>query len=122
MLNDLDIIKATKNRLKRKVKKMTKRQFSPEYKAKIVLEIMREENTVSEIGAREDISAKQLHNWKKEFIDNAAKVFSQKKEARDAVNKVLESEEREETLMAKVGQLTIEIDWLKKKIQPSLWT
>ena len=34
---------------------MTKRQFTPEYKAKIVLEILREEKSISEIGSREDI-------------------------------------------------------------------
>lgn len=55
---DSAIIKPTKMR----VKIMQKRQYTPEYKAKIVLEILREENTVSEIAPREDISTKQLHN------------------------------------------------------------
>ena len=39
---------------------MTKRQFTPEYKAKIVLEILREEKHISEIASREEISTKQL--------------------------------------------------------------
>jgi transposase-like protein len=54
---------------------MEKRQFTPEYKAKIVMEILREESQISEIGACEGIHRTQLQNWKKEFVENAAKVF-----------------------------------------------
>jgi transposase-like protein len=68
---------------------MQKRQYTPEYKAKIVLEILREEHTVSEIGAREEISAKQLHNWKAEFLANAAKVFSSDKAVKEVKHKAM---------------------------------
>lgn len=94
---------------------MKKRQFTPEYKAQIVLEILREENTIGEIGSREDISRTQLQNWKKEFVENASRIFAQTRVERDAHQLVREKEEREHELMAKVGQLTIENDWLKKK-------
>ena len=94
---------------------MQKRSFSPEYKAKIVLEILREEHTISEIGTREQISAKQLSNWKKEFLDNAALVFAKGKLEREHKHKLDEAEAREEATMAKVGQLTLEVDLLKKK-------
>lgn len=94
---------------------MQKRQFSPEYKAKIVLEILREEHTVSEIASREEISAKQLHNWKKEFLDNAERVFAQSKLERNFKHQLEEAAEREEATMAKVGQLLLENDLLKKK-------
>ena len=50
---------------------MKKRQFSPEYKSKLVLESLKEEKTLSEIAAREGISRVQLQNWKKEFLENA---------------------------------------------------
>jgi transposase len=95
--------------------KMTKRQFTPEYKAKIVLEILREEKHISEIASREEISTKQLYGWKKEFIENAARVFAQTKIEKEAIQQVREKQGREQELMAKVGQLTIEVDWLKKK-------
>jgi len=94
---------------------MQKRSFSPEYKAKIVLEILREERTISEIGAREQISAKQLSNWKKEFLDNAALVFAKGKLEREHKRHLDEAEAREDATMAKVGQLTLENDFLKKK-------
>lgn len=94
---------------------MEKRQYTAEYKAKIVLEILAEETSISEIAGRESISRTQLQNWKKEFVENSARVFSQSKIEKASATRVREAQEREQSLMAKVGQLTIENDWLKKK-------
>lgn len=94
---------------------MKKRSYSPEYKAKIVLEILREEQHISEIASREGISRTQLQNWKKEFLDNAALVFSQNKVEKQKRAEQKITEEREEALAKKVGQLSIENDFLKKK-------
>ncbi len=55
-----------------------------------------------------------MQNWKKEFLENASRVFSQKRDEKEAQQKAIEAEERERELMAKVGQLTVEMDWLKK--------
>jgi len=94
---------------------MEKKQYTPEYKAKIVLEMLQEETSVSEIGSREGINKNQLQNWKKEFVDNSARVFAQTKLEKEAERKIRELEEKEHEYQAKVGQLTIENDWLKKK-------
>lgn len=94
---------------------MKKRSYSPEYKAKLVIEMLREEQHISEIAAREGISRTQLQNWKKEFLDNTALVFSQSKVEKEQRAERKEAEEREEALMKKVGQLSIEVDFLKKK-------
>ena len=80
--------------------KMVKRQFTPEYKAKIVLEILKEEKHISEIASREEISTKQLYGWKKEFVENAARVFSQTKIEKDSIEKVREQQNKEQELMA----------------------
>lgn len=95
--------------------KMEKRTFTPEYKAKLVIEMLREETHISEIAAREGISRTQLQNWKKEFLENAARVFSQNKVERQARAEVKAAEAREEDLCKKVGQLAVENDFLKKK-------
>ena len=95
---------------------MKKRQFSPEYKSKLVLESLKEEKTLSEIAAREGISRVQLQNWKKEFLENAGRVFSQSRDDREARQLIKETQEREQDLMAKIGQLTVEVDWLKKNL------
>jgi transposase-like protein len=94
---------------------MERNKYTPEYKAKIVLEILREEISISEIAARENINKNQLQNWKREFIENSARVFAQGRIEKDAAKTVKEAEEREHALMAKVGQLILEVDFLKKK-------
>ena len=94
---------------------MQKRQFTPEYKARLVLEVLAEESHVSEIAARENLSRTQLQNWKQEFIENASRIFAHKRIEKDAKKQVEEALEREDELMKKVGRLTIENNWLKKK-------
>ena len=91
------------------------RTFTPEYKAKIVIEILRENNTLSEIGARENITPKLLTTWRREFIENAYRAFSVSKDERAANQAVKTAADREQELLAKIGQLTYECDWLKKK-------
>ena len=94
---------------------MGRRQFTPEFKTRIVLEFLREEKPLGELAAEHEISPNQLRNWKKEFLENATRVFSESKQEKElrAKEKAMDEERRE--LMAKVGQLTIEVDWLKKK-------
>lgn len=95
----------------------TKREYSSEYKARIALEVLREEQTVSEIASREQINVKQVYNWRNDLRDNASLVFDRKKEGREYEHRLAEMMEREEELMAKVGRLTVENDWLKKKCE-----
>jgi len=74
---------------------MERNKYNPEYKSKIVVEILREETSISEIASREDINKNQLQNWKREFLENSAKVFAQSKIEKDAVKTAREAEERE---------------------------
>ena len=99
---------------------MGRRQFTPEFKTRIVLELLREEKPLGELAADHEISPNQLRNWKKEFLENATRVFSESKQEKElrAKEKAMDEERRE--LMAKVGQLTIEVDWLKKNLEKCL--
>ena len=94
---------------------MAKRNFSAEYKTKIVLEILEGNVHASEIAARENISPKQLSNWKQEFLKNAHRAFTTSKEEQEKAVELRAMDEREQELLAKIGQLTYERDWLKKK-------
>jgi len=94
---------------------MGRRQFTAEFKTKIVLEILREEKQIGDIAAEHGLSPNQLRNWKKEFLENAAKVFSESRMEKDLHAKERALDEERNDLMAKVGQLIIENDWLKKK-------
>lgn len=99
---------------------MNKRnQYTAELKTKIVIEVLREEATVNEIAAREGISPVLISRWKTEFLENAATIF--KKGGASETEKELEAErERVARLERKVGQLTYEVDWLKKKSEQIL--
>jgi len=93
----------------------SRREYNPDYKAKIVLEVISGEKTLSEIASNYGINVKQLGNWKKEFIDKAGRVFSQNRIEKETEKKIKEFEEKEQQYQAKVGQLTLEVDFLKKK-------
>ena len=90
-----------------------RRRFKPELKAEVVLEVLREEKTLSEIAADYGVHPNQLSRWKAEFIRNAARAFSK---VADEVEKVKQSYEREkDELLKQFGQLSYEVNWLKKK-------
>lgn len=94
---------------------MGNKTYSAELKAKAVLELLKEEKTASELAMEYGTSAKQIYNWRKEFLENAHRVFSQNKIEKEAKEENRQIKENEQDLMAKVGRLTIENDWLKKK-------
>ncbi len=93
---------------------MKRRAFSAEFKAKIVLELLRGEKELNVIANENEIAPNQIRNWKAEFLANAAAAFDDKKsEALKAELKEKESET--DDLYKKVGRLTTQVDWLKKK-------
>lgn len=90
--------------------KRKRRKFSGAFKAQVALEALRGVKTVHEIAAEYEIHPVQVSQWKKELGERLPEVFEKPKKA-DA-----ERERREaERLERKVGQLTMEVDWLKKK-------
>ena len=93
---------------------MNKRnQHTAEFKTKVVVEVLREEATVNEIAAQYGINPVMISRWKTEFLERAPAVF---KKGPTQTEKELEAEkERVARLERKVGQLTYEVDWLKKK-------
>jgi len=96
------------------MEKKSRRKFSAEFKAKVVLEASKEHNTIEELSKKYEIHPNQIHTWKKEFVNNAASVFSSgEKQIED---KKRQEDEREK-LYAQIGQQKVEIDWLKKKLQ-----
>ena len=63
---------------------------------------------------KNDIQPNLLRNWKKEFLANASLAFDNKRE--DNLREKLAEERKEKAEYAKkVGQLTMQVDWLKKK-------
>lgn len=89
---------------------MTKRrQFSAEFKAKVALEALREELSLAEISRKYEIHPNMISTWKRQLADQAASLFARGRSEDDR-----DSEARIKDLHAKIGQLTIEKDFLKK--------
>ena len=94
---------------------MAKRKFTAEYKAALVVELLREELHISEIAVRENISRTQLQNWKKEFLDKAPTVFSESRSARESARLEQEAAEEKAAMLKTIGQLTLERDFLMEE-------
>jgi len=92
--------------------KRKRRRFSAEFKARVALEAARGVKTVNEIAADNELHPVQVSQWKKELMERAPEVFEAAAKARGEKKA---SEEREARLERKVGQLTIELEWLQKK-------
>ncbi len=90
-----------------------RRNWTPEEKAAIVLEILREDSTLAEISKKYDIAQPVLSRWKADFIANMSTVFDKKGEEIEKVKQ--EHEAEKERLVQKIGELTLDVDFLKKK-------
>lgn len=94
------------------MKNITKKSYSPAFKTRIAKEMLGQEKTVSQICSEYKIHPTQAHKWKKDGIEQMQEGFKNplKKDSRAA-----EQEELIADLYNKIGQLTIELEWLKKK-------
>ena len=88
--------------------------FSAEFKTNLVLQMLKGEKELNVLAVENDIQPNLLRNWKKEFLTNASLAFDNKRE--DNLREKLAEERKEKAEYAKkVGQLTMQVDWLKKK-------
>ena len=94
-----------------------RKTYNPPEKAKIVLEVLREESTLNEIATNYGVSPQLISRWKAEFIVNMAAVFDKKNIEVEQLKK--EYSDEKEDLINQIGQLTVDLNWLKKnRIKP----
>jgi transposase len=87
----------------------TRRRFTADFKAKVALEAIRGERTITELATKHQLHPNQITQWKRQAIENLAKAFDDK--ASDAQ---VGREAEVTKLHAKIGQLVIERDFLAK--------
>ena len=89
---------------------MGRRKLTKEFKAKVAMEAIKGQRTLNELANEYGVHPNQIGMWKKKLLEIAPEVFSRGKD-RDAER----AKEELDRLYKKVGQLQIEVDWLKKK-------
>lgn len=88
----------------------TRTTYSAEFKAKLALEVIKGNRTLAEIASEAQVHPNLLTQWKRQLLESLPTVFSGKR-ARE--NK--EQEALTDQLYQQIGQLKVELDWLKKK-------
>ncbi len=92
------------------MKKVSRKKFSSEFKAKVAIEALKEQKTVAELAVQYDIHPTQIATWKKHFLENSSLVFSEKPTG------AKENEANETRLYEQIGKLQMQNEWLKKKL------
>jgi transposase len=95
------------------MEKRNKRKFSADFKAKVVIEALKERSTIEDLAKKYELHPNQISQWKKEFLEKAATVFGSGGKNESSIN---QQEEKMEKLYQEIGKQKIEIDWLKKKL------
>jgi transposase len=90
--------------------KSTRTRHSAAFKAQEALAAIREQQTVPELARRHGVHANQIYKWKQQFLDQAASVFEHAAQAGGGT-------EREDELLKKIGELTVERDFLSRGLE-----
>lgn len=87
-----------------------RKQYSAAFKLKVVLEMLKEERTVAEIGSEYEVHATMLHAWRREFQEKAPGIFEDRRKR----SEVADSETLTDPLYKQIGQLKVENDFLQR--------
>jgi transposase-like protein len=88
-----------------------RKRHTPEFKAKVALEAIREQKTAGQIASEYEVHPTQVSQWKKDAIQHLAAAFQTGSPKGD----VKKDEILQDRLYSQIGQLKVELDWLKKK-------
>jgi transposase-like protein len=91
--------------------KGSRTRYQATFKAKVALAAVSEQQTVPELARRFGVHPNQIYKWKKELIENAARVFESSRE------RAGDGSVREGELLQKIGELTVERDFLSRGLE-----
>jgi transposase-like protein len=94
-----------------------RRKHNENEKTRIVLEALKGELTINEISSKYNVHPNQIVKWKKTAIEGMPELL---KDKRKKVEKLKDIEKERDEYLNKIGELTMDINWLKKKLGPYL--
>ena len=87
-----------------------RKRYNPEFKAKVALAALKNEETMSELAARFGVHPTMIASWKRTLLDGAPDIFDQGQKSRK------QTEEHVDELYKQIGRLQVERDFLSKKL------
>jgi transposase-like protein len=90
--------------------KKGRKKHSAQFKAKVALEAVKGNRSIAELASQFEIHPTMINKWKKQLLEDLPSIFSGQRE-----NGKGEDEKLKERLYQQIGQLQVELDWLKKK-------
>jgi transposase-like protein len=90
----------------------TKRQYSPKFKARVAIDAIRGEKTLSQLGSQYRVHPVQIAHWRRTALDHIQELFldGRKRKRKDA-----QDEADRDALYEEIGRLKVELDFVKKK-------
>ncbi len=89
---------------------MKRKRYTNEFRAKVALDAVKSQKTVSELASEYGVHASQINDWKKRLLDALPGVFNGKQQRQEEAH-----EAEKDRLYQQIGKLQVEVDWLKKK-------
>ena len=86
-----------------------RRRYSAQFKFKVALEAVKEQQTVSELASQYEVHPTLVRNWKKQLVTGGAEIFKQGSKKKADTAEIPDSE-----LYEQIGRLKMELEWLKK--------
>ena len=87
-----------------------RKSYSSAFKAKVALEAIKKEKTISQLSSEYGVHANQINQWRKRLLEELPEIFSKKRQKEEK-----DTEDLQDELYRQIGQLKVELDWLKKK-------
>jgi transposase-like protein len=89
-----------------------RKRYSAELKARVALEAIKGQKTTNELASEYGVHPTQIAQWKKQVLEELPQLFSSRREKAEQAE-----EELKAALYQQIGQLKVELDWLKKKVE-----